>query len=59
LLSAEPEISQMPQIRGWVGGRGWGKWRGRMGGLTMPSDIGDQAVCTVARQMATANLTIP
>jgi len=24
LFSAEPEISQMPQIRGWVGGEGGG-----------------------------------
>jgi len=28
----------MPQIRGW---------RGRVGGLTMLSDTGDQVVCTV------------
>jgi len=32
----------MPQIRGW-----WaGGWRGRVGGPTMLSDTGDQAVCT-------------
>jgi len=29
-----------------VGG-GWGGWRGRVGGLTMLSDTGDQVVCTV------------
>jgi len=34
----------MPQIRGWVSGRGW---RDRAGGLTMFSDTGDQVVCTV------------
>jgi len=36
-----------------VGGRGWGGWRGRMGGLTMLSDTGedtgDQVVCTVGQ----------
>jgi len=32
----------MPQIRGWVG-------VGRVGGLTMLSDTGDQAVCTVGQ----------
>jgi len=37
----------MPQIRGWVGKRGWEGWRERVGGLTMPSDTGDQVVCTV------------
>jgi len=26
LFLAEPEISWMPQIRGWVGGRGEGGW---------------------------------
>jgi len=31
----------MPQIRRWVGGRGWGEWRGRVGGLMMPSDTGN------------------
>jgi len=31
----------MPCIRGWMGKRGWGGWRGREGGLTMPVDIGD------------------
>jgi len=35
----------MPQIRvGWVGG-----WKERVGGLTMPSDTGDQVVCTVGQ----------
>jgi len=37
----------MPQIRGWAGERGVG--RGRVGGLTMPSDTGDQVVCTVGQ----------
>jgi len=27
----------------------WGGWRERMGGLTMPLDTGDQAVCTVGQ----------
>jgi len=39
----------MPQIRGWVDGRGWGEWRGRVGGLTMLSDTGKQVVCTVGK----------
>jgi len=39
----------MPQIRGWAGGRGVGRVEGRMGGLTMFSDIGDQVVCTVGQ----------
>jgi len=26
---------------------GWGGWRGRVGGLTIPVDTGDQVVCTV------------
>jgi len=39
----------MPQIRGWVGGRGWGGWRGRAGELTMLSGTGDQVVCTVGQ----------
>jgi len=33
----------MPQIRGWGG------WRGRMGGLMMLSDTGDQVMCTVGQ----------
>jgi len=28
---------------------GWGGWRGRMGGLMMPSDTDDQVVCTVGQ----------
>jgi len=39
----------MPQIRGWVGKRGWGGLRGRVGGLTMLSDTGNQVVCTVGQ----------
>jgi len=39
----------MPHIRGWVGGMEWGCWRGRVGRLTMLSDTGDQAVCTVSQ----------
>ena len=40
----------MPQIRsGQVGGGGDGGWRGRVGGLMIPSDIGDQVVCTVGQ----------
>jgi len=36
----------MPCIRGgWV--RGWGGWRGRVGGLTIPVDTGNQVMCTV------------
>jgi len=27
----------------------WGGWRGRVGGLTMLSDTGDQIVCTVGQ----------
>jgi len=35
------------EVGGWErGGRGW---RGRAGGLTMPSDTGDQAVCIVGQ----------
>jgi len=34
----------MPQIREWVG-----RMEGRVGGLTMLSDTGDQAVCTVGQ----------
>jgi len=41
----------MPQIRGWVGGRGVG----RVGGLTMPSDTGDQVVCTVGQTNGHSN----
>jgi len=39
----------MPHIRGWAGGRGRGEWRveGRVNGLMMPSDTGDQVVYTV------------
>jgi len=39
----------MPQIRRWAGGRMWGGRRGRVGGLTMLSDTGDQVVCTVGQ----------
>jgi len=40
----------MPQIRGrWAGG-GWGGWRRRVGGLTMPSETGNQAVRTVGQR---------
>jgi len=35
----------MPHIRGWAGGRGVG----RVGGLMMPSDTGNQVVCTVGQ----------
>jgi len=35
----------MPRIRGWVGGRGMG----RVGGLMMPVDTGDQVICTVGQ----------
>jgi len=37
LFSAEPEISWMPQIRGWAGG------------LMMPSDTDDQVLCKVGQ----------
>jgi len=37
----------MPQIKGVRGG--WGGPRGRVGGLTMLSDTGDQVVCTVGQ----------
>jgi len=30
-------------------GVGWGGWRGKVGGSTMPSDIGNQVVCTVGQ----------
>jgi len=39
----------MPQIRGGQVGEGCGGWRGRVGGLTMLSDTGDQVVCTVGQ----------
>ena len=40
----------MPQIRGGqVGGGGDGEWRRSVGGLTMPSDTGNQVVCTVGQ----------
>jgi len=37
----------MPQIRGWAGGRGG--WRGRVDGLMIPSDTGNQVVYTVGQ----------
>jgi len=36
-------------VGGWVGGREVGRVEGRMGGLTIPSDTGDQVVCTVGQ----------
>jgi len=39
----------MPCIRGWVGGREWGGWRGRVGGFMMPVDTCDQVMCTVGQ----------
>jgi len=32
-----------------VGERGWGGWRGKVGGLTMPIDTGNQFGCTVGQ----------
>jgi len=32
-----------------VGRRGWGGWRGKVGGSMMPLDTGNQVACTVVQ----------